>query len=66
MDVKNIKLLIREKHLDRRELAKKCGIKPGYLNQMLSGWVPLKKQYEEIILREFERGGKNGKRNGDK
>ena len=60
MDVKNIKLLIREKRIDRRELARKIGIKPGYLNQMLSGWALLKGEYETIILQELERGGKNG------
>jgi len=59
MEIAELKKQIKKRHLDRRELAKKLNVSPGYLNQMLSGWAPLKGEYETIILQELEKG-KNG------
>jgi len=45
----DLKKRIKDEELDRREIAKKIGVKPGYLNQMLNGWAPLKEEYGKAI-----------------
>jgi hypothetical protein len=50
----DLKKKIKEKKVDRRELAKKIGITPNYLNQMLGGWAPLKEEYRAAITQELD------------
>lgn len=52
---------IREMKIDRRELARKIGVAPNYLNQMLSGWAPLKIEYETIIKKVLKIDSVKGK-----
>jgi len=49
-----LKKRIKDEELDRREIAKKIGVKPGYLNQMLNGWAPLKEEYGKAIEKMLE------------
>jgi len=50
----DLKKKIKERGIDRRELAKKIGISPIYLNQMLSGWAPFKEGYRAAIITELK------------
>ena len=50
-----IKKELKQKRIDRRELADAIGITPVYLTQMLNGWVPLKDNYEKAIREELEK-----------
>lgn len=51
---KEIKKELKEKKVDRRELARKVGVSYVYLNNMLNGFVPMKDNYEKAIREELE------------
>jgi transcriptional regulator with XRE-family HTH domain len=55
-----LKKKIKEKGMDRRELAKKMGVSYSSLNSMLNGFTPLKSDHqqniEQILLRSKIRG----------
>jgi predicted transcriptional regulator len=53
MTTEEIKRTIKEKHIDRRDLAKRLGIGVMYLNQILNGWAPMKDQHEKAIKEVF-------------
>ena len=50
-----IKKELKEKAIDRRDLADAIGITPAYLTQMLNGWAPMKDSYEKAIRAELEK-----------
>lgn len=55
-----LKKKIKEKGLDRREIAKKMGVSYSSLNSMLNGFTPLKNDHqqsiEQILLRSKIKG----------
>ena len=50
-----LKKELKEKAIDRRDLADAIGITPAYLTQMLNGWAPMKDSYEKAIRVELEK-----------
>jgi predicted transcriptional regulator len=50
-----IKKELKEKGIDRRELARKMNITPAYLTQILNGWAPMKGEHEKAIKEELEK-----------
>jgi len=51
MDREEIKKQIKEKKIDRRDLAEKVGVSVSHLSSMLSGWSPMKDNYEKAIMK---------------
>ena len=45
---------LKEKGVDRRQLAAKMGVSPNYLTQILTGWAPMKENHERAIREELE------------